>query len=246
MTDNGYRTWASTAGGGRPALRAVHQDAPARVLSRGEGEEDLRTGDQRGHPAHLRRHRRAIRRRPSTDAASWTSSPGPSPRNWPSAELFHFKEDKSQDSPPTFWAVRTHGYKYVVTEPTGDFGSTTSARIRTRCRASRAGRSTRRSSPRWQGGLRRCERLRPRGAPSANLDRPPLSAHQVPGAVHVPFERARIGLPVPAGRANAVGELHVAEDGTGPRTGGTSSPCALSMRPATPTTRRLGSPFTLR
>ena len=45
---------------------------------------------------------------------------GAVPRNWPSAELLHFNEDKSQDSPPTFWAVRTHRYKYVLTEPTGE------------------------------------------------------------------------------------------------------------------------------
>ena len=45
---------------------------------------------------------------------------GAVPRNWPSAELFHFKEDKSQDSPPTFWAVRTARYKYVLTEPSGE------------------------------------------------------------------------------------------------------------------------------
>lgn len=45
---------------------------------------------------------------------------GAVPSNWPSAQLFHFKEDKSQKSPPTFWAVRTHGYKYVLTEATGE------------------------------------------------------------------------------------------------------------------------------
>jgi N-acetylglucosamine-6-sulfatase len=45
---------------------------------------------------------------------------GPAPANWPGEVLLRFKHDASQDTPPSFWAVRTSRYKYIETEGTGE------------------------------------------------------------------------------------------------------------------------------
>jgi N-acetylglucosamine-6-sulfatase len=45
---------------------------------------------------------------------------GAVPRNWPEQAPVHFRQDTSQDTPPTFWGVRTLRYKYIRTEPTGE------------------------------------------------------------------------------------------------------------------------------
>jgi hypothetical protein len=45
---------------------------------------------------------------------------GQAPTNWPDEVLLHFRHDTSQETPPTFWAVRTQRYKYIETVPGGD------------------------------------------------------------------------------------------------------------------------------
>ena len=42
------------------------------------------------------------------------------PTNWPDETLFHFRHDASQDTPPTFWAIRTPRYKYIETPDTNE------------------------------------------------------------------------------------------------------------------------------
>jgi len=45
---------------------------------------------------------------------------GQAPTNWPDETLFHFRHDTSQDTPPTFWAIRTLRYKYIETPDSGE------------------------------------------------------------------------------------------------------------------------------
>ena len=45
---------------------------------------------------------------------------GQAPTNWPDETLFHFRHDTSQDTPPTFWALRTLRYKYIETPDSGE------------------------------------------------------------------------------------------------------------------------------
>ena len=167
--------------------------------------------DQRRHRAYLRRARR--RRSParrSTDAASSRSSRGSADATG-RRELFHFRTTRRRTARRRSGRFARCGTS-ISDEATGEVELYDLNSDPTRCRASPASRSTRRSSPRWQGGWRRCE---PLGHTRCALRKPRSTAAHgspSPGAVHVPFERARIGLPVPAGCANVVGELHVAED----------------------------------
>ena len=45
---------------------------------------------------------------------------GQAPANWPEEVLLRFKHDASQDTPPSFWAIRTQRYKYIETDGTGE------------------------------------------------------------------------------------------------------------------------------
>jgi N-acetylglucosamine-6-sulfatase len=45
---------------------------------------------------------------------------GQAPTNWSDEVLLHFRHDTSQDTPPTFWAIRTPHFKYIETEPGGE------------------------------------------------------------------------------------------------------------------------------
>jgi len=45
---------------------------------------------------------------------------GQAPANWPDAVLLRFEHDPTQDTPPSFWAIRTERYKYIETEDTGE------------------------------------------------------------------------------------------------------------------------------